>query len=398
MKTNRINVLYVILAGLLLNGFVGSAQTEIPEYMKEYGKTWKTDPKKAALEWFKDAQFGMFVHFSPASTLPKNNDFSKLDSEWFDKHSQANRPDKSMDDYSYKEYLYEKLDHVVPEVQKVLVSFNPQRFNADSIADLAVSAGMKYITFTTQHVCGRLFMFNTSISPWNSMRMYGRDFVKELSVACQKRGLGLFFYVMPPANLLEREIKQMLKELLTNYGPVAGIWFDGIWCAYWRQSDYLSTSDFYAYINEIQPQCLTTFKTGFTGDEDFLSPEWHQLKFTEKGEPIFTGKVPDADKKLPVLRLTDQGKKWVSQSFAEVWENELKHKPIELSTTMIKGNIWFDQADGVHKTADEVMEQYEFTRKFNMNFLLNVAPRGDGSIHPDDYAALKDFSKRITKK
>ncbi len=382
----------LLLTVLFLQTIVLYAQDEIPYYMKGYEKMWKINPKAAAIEWFRDAHFGMFVHFSPASRLPYNSDFSKLDKDWFSRHALANQEKKVMDEYTYKEYLYDKLDFVVPEVQKVIDDFNPKNFNADSIADLAVRAGMKYITFTTQHVCGRLFMFDTSISKCNSVLAYNRDFVKELSDACQKRGLGLFFYVMPPANLLASEIKVMLKELLTNYGPIAGIWFDGIWCAYLRPNDYFETGDIYAYVNEIQPQCLISFKTGFTGDEDFLSPEWHQLKYDENKNLVFTGKVPNADKKMPILRLIDGEKKWVYQSFSEVWEKELRNKPVELSTTMIKGNVWFDQKDGVHKTTEEVLEQYKITRRNGANFLLNVAPRGDGSIHPDDYAALKDFA------
>lgn len=94
--------------------------------------------------------------------------------------------------------------------------------------------------------------------------------------------------------------------------------------------------DFTTFEQRIQPQCLISFKTGITGDEDFLSPEWHQMKYKENNELIFQGNVPDADKKMPVLRLTEQGKKWVNQSISDVWETELKSKPIELCTAMNK--------------------------------------------------------------
>lgn len=374
-----------------------NAQQDIPNYMKSYTAKWNDSPKKAALEWFKSAKFGMFIHFSPASILKHNSDFAKLDKDWFARHTLATQPQKVMDEYAYKEYLYDKLDHIESEVQKLIQDFRPDRFDADSIADLAVKAGMRYITFTTQHVCGRLFMFDTSISKCNSVRICGRDFVKELSEACQQRGLGLFLYVMPPSNLLEREIKTMLRELLTHYGPIAGIWFDGIWCAYNRPDDYLSTSEFYSYINELQPQCLISFKTGFTGDEDFLSPEWHQLKYKDNGDIEIQGRFPLMNKKMPILRLEGGKKVWKYQSFSQVWLQELRYKPIELSTTMIKGNIWFDQADGIHKNENEILKQYKIATEKGANLLLNVAPCGDGSIHPADYSVLQNLREKICR-
>lgn len=83
-------------------------------------------------------------------------------------------------------------------------------------------------------------MYNTSLSKWNTKRLFNRDLVKELSEACNKRGLGLFLYVTPPNDYLKDELKVMLRELLTNYGAIAGIWFDGIGECYRHPNDFWS--------------------------------------------------------------------------------------------------------------------------------------------------------------
>ncbi|MGM9701683.1 MAG: alpha-L-fucosidase [Prevotella sp.] len=363
-----------------------------PAYLKAYEKQWKADPHQASLEWFKQAGFGMFVHFSPASVLPGGTDeYIKTDS-WFVENGVYGQMDK----YGRKQHLRNKMTTVTEGAAKVIRAFCPDRFCADSLAALAVKAGMKYITFTTQHVVGKMYMFDTSLSPWNSRRLLARDFVKELSDACNRYGLGLFLYVTPPNDLIHGEVKTMLKELLTNYGPIAGIWFDGIGECYRYPNEFLDAGSLYAYVRELQPQCLVSFKTGFTGDEDFLAPEWSQVTFdeannvclnihvkTEGGLPI--GK--DVQKRM-VQRIEKGTCMRRSQCFKDVWEQELCHKPVELCTTLLKDEQWFDVRNGQHKSLDDIRSEYSYARTHKANYLLNVALRADGSIHPADQAVL----------
>lgn len=372
------------------------AQYVIPNYLKKYESTWNKNPKEASLEWFKKADFGMFIHFSPASILANGTTgFSELD-PWFDKQATF----EQMDKYSRKQQLLNKLENVYPSVDSLISSFNPTSFNADSIVELAVSAGMKYITFTTQHVIGKLFMFDTGVSKCNSKRLMNRDFVKELSEACDKRGLGLCLYVTPPNDYIKSELKLVLKDLLTNYGAIAGIWFDGIGECYRRPNDFLEAGELYAYINELQPQCLISFKTGFTGDEDFLAPEWSQIKYDEQGKVVLNihvrsdnGKdIGDDDQLRPILRVVNGKLTRHYQSFKTTWETELVNKPIELCNTMIKNDQWFDVEKGIHKTRNEVLKELSYAKKHKANYLLNVALRGDGSIHSADKEALSGLS------
>lgn len=148
----------------------------------------------------------------------------------------------------------------------------------------------------------------------------------------------------PPNDNLQTELKIMLRELLSNYGSIAGIWFDGIGECYRRPNDFVEVGRLYDYVRQVQPQCLVSFKTGYTGDEDFLAPEWNQLKFDEKNTPLFTINVPTddgislykEDKLRTVLRIAPEGLVYRQQNFRKVWEDELSKKPVELSNTLLE--------------------------------------------------------------
>lgn len=374
-------------------------KSEIPSYLKEYSSVYAKQPKQAALQWFKDAGFGMFVHFSPASQLAGGTDeWMRLDN-WF----QQQKDFESMSRDARKNHLIAKMTQVSSNVERLIYSFNPVSFNADSIADLAVKAGMRYITFTTQHVIGKMYMYDTSLSKWNSKNLLGRDFVQELSIACEKRGLGLFLYVTPPNNNLQAELKIMLRELLSNYGSIAGIWFDGIGECYRRPNEFMEVGRLYDYIRQIQPQCLISFKTGYTGDEDFIAPEWNQVKFSENKIPLFTIDVPAdngislyKEKKLrTVLRITPEGLVYKQQNFRKVWEEELSKKPVELSNTLLENMQWFNVKNGVHKDRTKILGEYRYAKDCHANYILNVALEGDGSIHPSDYQILEGLKNEI---
>jgi alpha-L-fucosidase len=350
-------------------------QQDCPGYLKQRAGDWRKDPRAANLAWFKDAGFGLFIHFSPASQVGEGGWFEadKTWGEW-----QCKKALLKPEDYS--KYLLDKFEPQLmdPKAQKLTDEFTGQQFDADQIADLAVAAGMKYITFTSQHVLGRMFMFDTKTSPLCSTKLSPkRDFVAELAKACEKRHLGLFLYVMPPYSepVVQDRIRTMLTELLTQYGSIAGIWFDGIMEAYLRRSAFhvADVSNTYALVRKLQPHCLISFKMGYTGEEDFLAPEWQQVTHDKDG-------LPDFDSPLKTL-----------------WRDTLRHKPVEKCSTLLEGDQWFYFDRARRKTADQVMEQYRLVRNLKCNFLLDVAPRGDGSIHPEDDKVLREVGRRLSQ-
>ena len=214
-------------------------------------------------EWFRDAKFGMFIHWGIYSML--------ADGEWV-------LTNKSLNEAEY---------------QKLADGFYPSKFNADEWVRIAKDAGMKYICFTSRHHDG-FSMFDTKQSDYNIVKAtpFKRDVIKELAEACQKHGLKLFFYYShidwhrpdyypwgrtgrntgrTPSGTWEDYLKFMdaqLTELLTNYGPIGGIWFDGWWDK--PDADWQLERQ-YTLIHRLQPGCLignNHHKAPFDG-EDF---------------------------------------------------------------------------------------------------------------------------------
>jgi alpha-L-fucosidase len=392
MKTLIASILLVVAGAAIAST---PTPPSVPGYLRRYAVLWAEDPRAASLDWFKKAEFGMFITFSPASQVGQDG-WLKADRGWANNWHARNA---TLPQAEYDRYMMDKFDGQLmsPSAEAILRRFTAKGFDADKIADLAVAAGMKYIVFTTHHVLGRMYLFKTDTSPLHSVALAPRrDFVAELAKACQARDLGLFLYVAPPytSPVIRERYRTMLTELLTHYGPVAGIWFDGIGEAYRRPSAFepSEVSRTYALVRKLQPQCLISFKSGYTGEEDFLAPEWHQFTYGSDGLPRIGKFAPDSvPDNIP------------SDVFAR-WNETLRYLPAETSTTMLyrKGNkaaeLWFDQpgAGAEHKTVADVLAQYQTVRKRSQNFALNIAPRGDGSIHPADERVLREVGLRLS--
>src|SRR5216684_3023725 len=226
----------------------------------------KYTPTPANLEartWFQDAKFGMFIHWGVYSVLG--------DGEWIMETRPINRTDYA----------------------KVPAFFNPIKFDPAAWVALAKAAGMKYITITSKHHDG-FAMFDSRLTDWNvaARTPYGRDIIGMLAAECQKQGIKLFMYHSqldwhstdyfprgrtghhtgrPDSGNWDAYLDFMdgqLRELLTNYGEIGGIWFDGMWDkpdADWRLAHT------YALIHQLQPQAMVGsnhHKNPFPG-EDF---------------------------------------------------------------------------------------------------------------------------------
>ena len=135
----------------------------IPYYLKGYETEYAESPKKAALAWFKDARFGLFVHWGPAALYEKG--------EWV---------------------MYNKRIPFEGYVQTAK-KFKGEKFNAKDYVDLAVKAKMKYITFVAKHHDGYA-LWDSKATDYDSMDYPAHRDLKELSDACRKAGLGLFIY------------------------------------------------------------------------------------------------------------------------------------------------------------------------------------------------------------
>jgi len=371
-------------AALSLSGVKAPAQPaeDVPSYLKEYESLYRKDPHNAALEWFKNAKFGLMMHYGLYSQIGHG--------EWV--------------------MLREKIP--VAKYEKLKETFNPVHFDADKIADLALAAEMKYITVTSKHHEG-FCLFRTAQTTYNSYDSPAkRDLIGELSEACHKKGLGLFLYYSygadwhhpysyarragwnfarpdyaePQPEYLWRKdsdfriyvdyVHNELRELLTHYGPLAGIWFDPL-MGYYARPDLFPMAETYALIYSLQPQCLVSFKQGANGSEDFAAPERARVS------------IHQFDSILPIRRATSE------QVARRAWEKN-KAKKIELCNTLQPHAWGYNKADdGKHRHAEDVMKMLHDAWGIKANLLLNTGPLPDGSIPAEDVTTLREVGRRL---
>jgi alpha-L-fucosidase len=308
-------------------------------------------------EWFRDAKFGMFIHWGIYSVLG--------DGEWV-------MENKRIDKKTYK-HLAE--------------FFNPVDFDPEEWVSLAKAAGMKYITFTARHHDG-FSMFNTSHSDWNVVQRthYKNDILKKLADECRRQGIKLFLYYShldwyhedyyplgrtghyagrPDSGDWDKYldfINAQLTELLTNYGKIAGIWFDGMWDK--RDTDW-KLDDTYNLIHSMQPQTLI-------GNNHHTQPA--------AGEDI---QIFERD--LPGQNIT---------GYRE--ETETGMLPLETCETM--NNSWgFNLFDKNFKSTKEIIQYLVRAAGFDGNLLLNVGPMPNGRIQPESVAILKEIGEWMDK-
>ncbi len=349
-----------------------------PKYLNDYKALWAQDPHAANLKWFENAGYGMFIHYGLYSLLHNH--------EWIMK--QQNIPVKR----------YEKLkDH-----------FTAHNFDADYITDLALEAGMKYITFTTCHH-ESFCLWDSRIEPFNSVNSpCGRDLVKELSEACARKGLGFFayytfmlnwrhpYYVTPdllpsafdhsadnsPCCYKKKEdfavyidyVERIIDELLSNY-QITGIWLDLIMAWYALGEDYIPIERIYENIRKKHPQVLISWKQGATGTEDFASPENKFFSLEEQIRKQF-GDAAAERARIPFEK------------------NRGKHN--EINSTIQRGS-WGYNAWSEYRTADELYSLLGNAQQNNCNLLLNTGPLADGSIDPIQADILLQIKEKIDR-
>jgi alpha-L-fucosidase len=293
---------------------------------------------------FQDMKFGMFIHWGVYSVLG--------DGEWV------------LHDRKLKLNEYERLPKF----------FDPEKFDAKTWVALAKSAGMKYITITSRHHDG-FAMFDSKVSDWNIVQRtpYRKDPLKMLADECHHQGIKLFFYYSqldwhnpdyyPRGQTawdngrpdhgewnayLDNYMDGQLRELLTNYGPIGGIWFDGMWDK--PDADW-HLQKTYSLIHQLQPAAL-------------IIPNHHQTP--KPGEDVQT-----FERDLPGRNTAGFNTKYVSDEL-----------PLESSNTL--NDSWgFNIGDHKFKSPEEVEEMLVRAAGNNSNLLLNIGPMPNGDIEDE---------------
>lgn len=256
--------------------------------MDEMWDSRSSDQEHPQIGWFKDAKFGMFIHWGL---------YSKIAGEWKGKRY-----------YGSGEWIMNQARIPVAEYRKEAATFNPVNFNADKWAQLAQDAGIKYMVITAKHHEG-FSMFDSKVTDFDIVDAtpFKMDPMKDLAQATRKRGIQFGFYYSQFQDWYEpnggkntwdfdeskkdyqkyyneKAIPQ-LKELMTNYGPLGIVWFDTPGGLTKEQ-----TSDFISSLRKYQPNSLFSSRVGHgLGDyRDFGDSEVPATPIKGAWESIYT--------------------------------------------------------------------------------------------------------------
>ena len=279
---------------------------------------------------FVDLRFGMFVHFG----LP----------------------------------TFQNADWTDPELDAVV--FNPKRLDTRQWVNTAKSAGCKFICVSVKHHAG-FCMWNTSTTDYNVMNTpLGRDVLKELTSALHEAGMQVMFHfsildthhrirhTLPFTQEKTDFIKAQLRELLTCYGPVNTIMFDG-WDAPWGRISYSDVSfpEIYSFVKSLQPNCLVMDLNGSKYPKDALF--YSDISCYEQGAGE---KISAEDNKLPSMACYPLQRTWFwKESFPT---DELKDVDMIVRENIIPYNNAY------------------------CTYILNAAPNRDGLIDPNAVEAM----------
>ncbi|QUI92821.1 alpha-L-fucosidase [Prevotella denticola] len=323
----------LLLIAALLTGFSSMAQ-----------ETYKpTAENLKAREQFQDEKFGIFLHWGLYSMIGAG--------EWVMTNWNIN----------HREYL------------KLAKTFYPSEFDADAWISAIKAAGAKYITITTRHHDG-FSLFKTATSTYNTVdgTPFKRDIIKELADACRRHGIKLHLYYShldwgredyPQGrtglgtgrnkekadwNSYYHFMNTQLTELLTNYGPVGAIWFDGWWDhdSDAKPFDWQLTEQ-YAMIHRLQPQCL-------------IGNNHHQTPNAGEDIQIFERDLPGENK-------------------AGLSGQCISRLPLESCQT-INDHWGYSITDSNYKSPRQLIQMLVRAAGKNANLLLNIGPEPGGAL------------------
>ncbi len=345
---------FFLIAFILLLLFTPKA--DIAQPIKET----KTQKDKR-MKWWREARFGMFIHWGLYAIPAGEWNGEKNHAEWI-RHTA----------------------HIPIDVYDKLVDqFNPVKFDADEWVKMAKDAGMKYIVITSKHHDG-FCLFDSKYTDFDIMSTpFKRDIMKELADACRKQGLKICWYhsIMDwhhpdylPRRNWEKEIrpadganfdryvqhlKNQVRELLTNYGPIGVMWFDGEWEETWNHEYGV---DLYNFCREIQPDVIVNNRVdkgrgglaGMTKDESYVGD------FGTPEQEIPATGIPGVD-----------------------WE-----------TCMTMNNHWgYNKFDKNFKSTKDLLRKLADIASKSGNFLLNVGPKADGTFPQESIDRLREIGQ-----
>jgi alpha-L-fucosidase len=307
-----------------------------------------SQPLVSNLQSWHDNKYSMFIHFGV---------YSELGGVWNGKPN----------DNGYSEQIQARAGIFADVYEDIPSRFNPAKWNADSIVSLAKKAGMRSIVITSKHHDG-FCMFKTTTTRFNIVDAtpFKRDVLKELSEACKKANMNLGFYfslidyTLHPstshnanpitANHHEYNKKQVT-ELLSNYGPISEMWFD------MGSLNVNQSREMYDLVHRLQPNCLVS---GRLGNDAY--------DFCVMGDNEYPDYKIDAPWQTPASIFNET---WGYRSWQkrENLQGKIHEKLLSLIKVVSRGG----------------------------NYLLNIGPKGDGTVVPYEAEVLTGIGSWLNK-
>lgn len=305
------------------------------------------------LEQFQDNRFGMFIHWGLYSILARQ--------EWI--------------------MHVERIP--VPEYEKLVPQLNPIKFNADEWVSIAADAGQKYMIITSRHHDG-FSMYDTQLSDYKITNSpFKRDPIQELADACARRGdvkLGFYSSLLdwhhPAYRFREASglawsdyiefLHGQVRELCTNFGDLASLWFDGDWPhhafdetnAYFKAGGDFEYDKLYNMIHTLQPDAV--------------------VLNNHHGEPLPGEDIQGFEQDLPGMNT------------AGFNESKIHDLPLEVCMT-INDHWGYHATDNNHKTTRSLIHKLVRSASVGANYLLNVGPTAEGEILPVHASRLRQM-------
>jgi len=327
---------------------------------KNYLTESKSD-KDARMDWWRDATFGMFIHWG-AYAVPAG--------------IYKEKPVKGIG-----EWIMHNSNIPIPEYEEFVKQFNPKDFNAKQWVSIAKNAGMKYIVITSKHHDG-FCLWESKITNYDIMDFspFKRDILKELSDACKEAGIKMCFYhsimdwhqpdaeskksythqntTNPDfAKYRENYLKPQLAELIQKYDP-AVIWFDGEWIPEWTEEQ---GKDLYNFLRNLKPDIIVNNRVG-KGRQGMNGMNKYQDAAGDFGTP-----------EQEILEGTSN-LDWEScMTINDTWGYKLNDKKWKSSKVLIDNLIDIAAKGG--------------------NYLLNVGPTAAGIIPEESVERLEDMGE-----
>ncbi len=305
--------------------------------------------RDARMEWFREARFGMFIHWG-VYAVPAG--------EWDGtKHGGG------------VEWIQAKAKIPVPDYEPLKDRFNPVKYDPEAWVRLAKDAGMKYVVITSKHHDG-FCLWDSEHTDWDvASTPYGKDLLKPLAEACRRHGLKFCLYhsIMdwhhpdygtrapwrgnadnpsPDMDAYTAYMKAQLKELLSDYGDVGILWFDGEWEPAWTHERGI---DLDHYVRSLQPDIIINNRVdkGRRGMQGMSEDD------------RFRGDYGTPEQQIPARGLP--GTDWES--------------------CMTMNNTWGYSAHDSHwKSTETLIRNLVDVASKGGNYLLNVGPTAEGEI------------------